>query len=59
MYIEQEDVFYYLTVANEMYTHPPMPAGAEDGIVRGAYKLAAGDAPAAWPPGAEMDRRER
>jgi len=33
----QEDVFYYLTVANENYPHPPMPDGARDGILRGMY----------------------
>src|SRR5258708_21953483 len=26
---EQEDVYYYLTVMNENYAHPDMPAGAE------------------------------
>jgi pyruvate dehydrogenase E1 component len=35
-----EDVFYYLTLLNENYTHPPMPPGAEDGIRRGLYRLA-------------------
>jgi len=49
MYVAQEDCFYYLTVANEMYVHPPMPEGARDGILRGAYKLAAADAPDDWP----------
>ncbi len=49
MTVEQEDCFYYLTVANEMYTHPPMPDGVREGILRGCYKLAASDAPAAWP----------
>ena len=38
----QEDVFYYLTVANENYPHPPMPAHAKDGILRGMYGLKAG-----------------
>jgi pyruvate dehydrogenase E1 component len=33
----QEDVFYYLTVANENYAHPAMPAGAEEGILKGLY----------------------
>jgi pyruvate dehydrogenase E1 component len=37
----QEDVFYYLTVANENYPHPPMPAGVEEGILRGMYLLRA------------------
>jgi pyruvate dehydrogenase E1 component len=36
---DQEDVFYYLTVMNENYQHPGMPVGAEDGIIKGAYKL--------------------
>jgi pyruvate dehydrogenase E1 component len=35
----QEDVFYYLTVMNENYVHPAMPAGAEEGIRRGMYLL--------------------
>jgi pyruvate dehydrogenase E1 component len=26
MYAEQEDVFYYITVMNENYAHPAMPA---------------------------------
>jgi pyruvate dehydrogenase E1 component len=34
---EQEDVFYYVTVMNENYAHPPMPAGAEEGIRKGMY----------------------
>jgi len=34
----QEDVFYYVTVMNENYVHPPMPADIEDGIVRGMYR---------------------
>ena len=35
----QEDVFYYVTVMNENYAHPAMPAGAEEGILRGMYLL--------------------
>jgi pyruvate dehydrogenase E1 component len=34
---EQEDVYYYITLMNENYAHPAMPAGAEDGIRRGMY----------------------
>ena len=37
MYAEQEDVFYYITLMNENYVHPPMPEGAEEGITRGMY----------------------
>ncbi|ENK1947140.1 pyruvate dehydrogenase (acetyl-transferring), homodimeric type [Vibrio cholerae] len=39
MYGEQENVFYYLTLMNESYAHPAMPAGAEEGIRKGIYKL--------------------
>jgi len=35
----QEDVFYYLTVANENYPQPPMPEGALEGILKGMYAL--------------------
>jgi pyruvate dehydrogenase E1 component len=42
MFGEQEDVFYYLTLMNENYVHPPMPEGAEEGILRGMYLLREG-----------------
>ncbi|MGH8689004.1 MAG: alpha-ketoglutarate dehydrogenase [Burkholderiales bacterium] len=35
----QEDVFYYVTVMNENYAHPPMPAGAEEGILKGMHRV--------------------
>jgi len=35
----QEDVFYYVTVMNENYAQPPLPAGAHEGIRRGMYLL--------------------
>jgi pyruvate dehydrogenase E1 component len=34
---EQEDVYYYITVMNENYTHPDLPQGVEEGIVKGMY----------------------
>ncbi|CAH0445721.1 Pyruvate dehydrogenase E1 component [Ralstonia syzygii subsp. syzygii] len=37
MYVEQEDVYYYLTVMNENYEHPDMPAGVEADIIKGMY----------------------
>ncbi len=46
MYQEQEDVFYYLTVMNENYTHPAMPKGAEAGIIKGMYKFSGSKAKA-------------
>jgi pyruvate dehydrogenase E1 component len=39
MYAEQEDVYYYITVMNENYTHPAMPKGAEKDILKGMYQL--------------------
>ncbi len=39
MYAEQEDIYYYITVANENYRHPPMPEGAEEGILKGIHLL--------------------
>jgi pyruvate dehydrogenase E1 component len=35
----QEDVFYYVTMMNENYAHPEMPADAREGILRGLYLL--------------------
>jgi pyruvate dehydrogenase E1 component len=37
MLANQEDVFYYITVMNENYSHPALPQGAEDGILKGMY----------------------
>ena len=39
---EQENVFYYIACMNENYVHPPMPAGVEDGILKGMYLLQVG-----------------
>ena len=39
MFVEQKNYFYYITTMNENYEHPPMPKGAEDGIIKGMYKL--------------------
>jgi pyruvate dehydrogenase E1 component len=39
MYEDQEDVFYYVTLYNENYAMPPMPDGAEEGILKGMYKF--------------------
>jgi pyruvate dehydrogenase E1 component len=36
-----EDVFYYLTVMNENYAHPSLPAGVEADVIRGMYRFAA------------------
>jgi pyruvate dehydrogenase E1 component len=47
MYIDQESVFYYLTVMNEQYAMPVMPEGVRDGILKGLYRFRASSAPAA------------
>ena len=39
MYAEDEDVFYYLTLENDNYLHPPKPEGCDEGILRGMYKV--------------------
>jgi pyruvate dehydrogenase E1 component len=45
MYVDREDCFYYVTVMNEAYEQPPMPAGVTDGIIRGLYKVSAAPDP--------------
>lgn len=37
MLTDQEDVYFYITLLNENYEHPPMPEGAEAGIIKGMY----------------------
>lgn len=39
MYEKQEKIFYYITVENENYAMPPMPTGAEEGILKGLYRF--------------------
>jgi pyruvate dehydrogenase E1 component len=39
---EQEDVFYYITVMNENYPQPALPAEASTGILRGMYLVREG-----------------
>ena len=37
MYVDQEEITYYLTIGNEPYVMPEKPAGVDEGIVKGAY----------------------
>jgi pyruvate dehydrogenase E1 component len=39
MYRKGESIFYYITVMNEPYAMPAMPAGSREGILKGLYKL--------------------
>ena len=43
MVAEQQDVFYYLTVLNENYEHPPLPANSEADILKGMYSFRRGE----------------
>jgi len=47
MYVDQESVFYYLTVTNEPLPMPEMPKGehVREGILRGLYRFNTSDAP--------------
>jgi pyruvate dehydrogenase E1 component len=47
MYVDQESIFYYLTVMNEQYAMPVMPEGAREGILKGLYRFRATAMPAA------------
>ncbi len=38
MYGAGEDIFYYITLYNEAYTHPAKPDGIDDGIIKGLYR---------------------
>jgi pyruvate dehydrogenase E1 component len=43
MYQEGKDAIYYITLHNENYRMPTMPAGAEEGILKGIYKVSTVD----------------
>jgi pyruvate dehydrogenase E1 component len=40
---KQEDVFFYITLMNENYSHPGLKAGQEEGILKGLYLLQPGE----------------
>ncbi|HEY1790333.1 MAG TPA: pyruvate dehydrogenase (acetyl-transferring), homodimeric type, partial [Verrucomicrobiae bacterium] len=42
MYVEREDIFYYLSLYNENHAMPAMPEGSADGILKGLYKFKTG-----------------
>ncbi len=44
MYEDGETAIYYITLENENYEMPAMPAGCEEGIIRGMYKVSSVDA---------------
>jgi len=42
MYVDNEDIFYYLTLCNENYEMPDMPEGVDQGILEGLYPYSKG-----------------
>jgi len=42
MYVEKEDIFYYLALYNDNYAMPAMPEGTEEGILKGLYRFKTG-----------------
>lgn len=49
MYVDNEDIFYYITLYNENYDQPAMPEGSRDEILKGLYR---------WSPGwGDLDTR--
>ncbi|MBX3653521.1 MAG: alpha-ketoglutarate dehydrogenase [Ramlibacter sp.] len=45
MLVDQRDVFYYVTLMNENYAQPDLPAGVEADVIRGCYKFASYKSP--------------
>lgn len=45
MYVEDESIFYYLTIYNEDYAMPALPDGAAEGILKGMYRIASREVP--------------
>ncbi|GAA4813989.1 pyruvate dehydrogenase E1 component [Marinicella pacifica] len=39
MFVDNDEVYYYITLLNENYPHPEMPKDCEAGIIKGLYKL--------------------
>ncbi|UTY57059.1 pyruvate dehydrogenase (acetyl-transferring), homodimeric type [Massilia sp. erpn] len=44
MYVEQEDIYYYITLLNENYPNPALQEGTEEGILKGLYLFSGGSA---------------
>ncbi|MCX6589831.1 MAG: pyruvate dehydrogenase (acetyl-transferring), homodimeric type [Acidobacteria bacterium] len=48
MYELNEDRFYYLTICNDDYAHPPLPAeDISEGVLKGIYRVKAAESPQA------------
>jgi len=44
MLVEQQDVFYYVTLMNENYAQPDLPEGVNAQLLKGCYRLSAAPA---------------
>ncbi|WP_236185124.1 pyruvate dehydrogenase (acetyl-transferring), homodimeric type [Pseudomonas protegens] len=54
MYVQQEDVYYYITLLNENYPQPAMPEGAREGILKGLYRFSSSTAQGAKAPRVQL-----
>ena len=45
MYVNEEDIYYYITLHNENYPMPSMPENCREGILKGLYKFKKSTAP--------------
>ena len=45
MLVEQQDVFYYVTLMNENYAQPDLPEGVNEQLLKGCYRLSAAPEP--------------
>ncbi|NUU02714.1 pyruvate dehydrogenase (acetyl-transferring), homodimeric type [Herbaspirillum robiniae] len=54
MYVEQEDIYYYITLLNENYPHPGLREGSEAGILKGLYLLSEGAAAVEGKPAVQL-----
>jgi len=59
MLASQEDVFYYVTLMNEVYPQPSLVAGAEEGILRGMHRIREARKAASAPPGFSRNQKVR
>ncbi|QBG46407.1 pyruvate dehydrogenase (acetyl-transferring), homodimeric type [Verrucomicrobia bacterium S94] len=39
MYVDNEQVYYYITLMNDNYSQPAKPEGSDEGILKGMYKF--------------------
>jgi len=39
MYVDRENIFYYITVGNDTYPMPKMPKDSREGILKGMYRF--------------------